>query len=281
MPSDPPAPPRSDPAPAPRLARGLRVVRRGQDRLQVGLHPDRRCILPRTPIVERLLLDLVQGTAPSTDPATADVLARLHRSGCLEPWPGADPPRVAVVEHPGRAGGRDVGAGLVALLEAAGLQVTPWLSRCDVALVVSRSEVDRDVLDPLLRAGTPHLVVRLVDGGAVLGPFVEPGVTACVRCTDAHRSTEDPDHVPVTTRYVRATGALHRSETVPHVVALAEAWAVRDLQAHLAGLRPATWSTTWHLPADGGPPVVQEWHRHPACGCCWAADARPSGTMEP
>ncbi|MCW2866958.1 MAG: hypothetical protein JWR20_1146 [Marmoricola sp.] len=257
------------------------MVRRGPDRLQVGLHPDRRSILPRTATVERLLLDLLHGTVPSADAATADVVAQLRRAGCLEPWPPADPPRVAVLEHPSGAGGHDVGAGLGALLEAAGLRVTPWLSRCDVALVESWSEVDRDVLDPLLRAGTPHLVVRLVDGGAVLGPFVEPGTTACVRCTDAHRSTEDPDHVPVTTRYVHATGALHRPEAVPHVAALAQAWAVRDLLAHLAGRRPATWSTTWHLPADGGAPVVQEWHRHPACGCCWAADARPSGTMEP
>ncbi|GAB3662447.1 hypothetical protein GCM10027596_23940 [Nocardioides korecus] len=271
------------PSRPPRLARGLRVVRRGRDRLQVGLHADRRAVLPRTPVVEQTLLDLLGGDATGTDPGTAEVLETLRAHGCLRPDPTAPPPRVAVVEH-GRPA-VPAGSGAAGeLLEAAGLRLTPWLSTCDVALVVSWTELDRDVLDPLLRSGTPHLVVRLVDGGAVLGPFVVPGRTACLRCTDAHRTLEDPDHVAVTARYVRAVGVpdgVDGPDVADHLGALAVAWAVRDVLAHLAGTRPATWSATWHLPPDGSAPAVQEWSRHPGCGCCWAADARPSGTMGP
>lgn len=265
----------------PRLARGLRVVRRGRDRIQVGLHAERRVVLPRTPLVEQTLLDLLHGDATGAEPAAAEVLDALRAHGCLRPDPGGPPPRVAVVEqgHSAAPTGSDrVGE----LLGAAGLRLTPWLSTCDVALVVSWTELDRDVLDPLLRSGTPHLVVRLVDAGAVLGPFVVPGVTACLRCTDAHRSVEDPDHVAVTARYVRAGGARDGTgapEVDDHLADLVVGWAVRDVLAHLSGTRPATWSRTWHLPPDGGAPVIQDWSRHPGCGCCWAADARPSGTM--
>ncbi|MCW2820045.1 MAG: hypothetical protein JWR42_2832 [Marmoricola sp.] len=285
MAEDPPAAPSpAEPRPgpvAPRLARGLRVVRRGRDRLQVGLHPDRRTALRRTPVVERTLLDLLHGTAPGADPETLEVLARLRLAGCLAPGPRDHVPAVALVE-PGRGPGAAdrPTTGPRALLEAAGLRLTPWSSQCDVALVVSWSELDRDVLDPLVRSRTPHLVVRLVDGGAVLGPFVDPGVTACLRCIDAHLSTHDPDHVAVTARYIRAVGARDVADVADHLAAIAVSWAVRDVLAHLSGVRPATRSATWHLTPDGGTPTVQEWHRHPGCGCCWAADARPSGTME-
>ena len=88
----------------------------------------------------------------------------------------------------------------------------------------------------------------MVDGGAVLGPFVVPGVTACLRCVDAHQSLLDPDHVAVTSRYLRAT-AVPRDDGVPDVadvalLALALTWAARDVVAHLAGREPATFSRT-------------------------------------
>jgi len=156
-------------------------------------------------------------------------------------------------------------------------------TRADAALVVSHGELDRDRLDPLVRRGTPHVVVRLVDGTALVGPFVVPGVTACLRCIDAHQGIYDPDHVAVTHRYVRAT-ARPRSDGVsdvrdPLLPAVAVAWAVRDVVAHLEGRRPATWSRT--LVFDDDPTVRREedWSRHPECGCCWAAHDPLSGTM--
>ena len=95
---------------------------------------------------------------------------------------------------------------------------------------------------------------------------------------------DDPDHVAVTTRYVQATRR-PRGDGQPEVgdpllPALALAWAVRDLATHLAGRVPSTWSRTIAIGHAGGLPDVAVWTRHPGCGCCWTADARPSGTME-
>jgi hypothetical protein len=110
----------------------------------------------------------------------------------------------------------------------------------------------------------------------VVGPFVVPGVTACVRCIDAHRSVLDPHHVAVTTRYVHATsqpradGLADLAE--PALAALALAWAIRDVATHLAGGEPATWSRTLSLGAEPAARREETWMRHPGCGCSWDAD---------
>jgi bacteriocin biosynthesis cyclodehydratase domain-containing protein len=169
------------------------------------------------------------------------------------------------------------------LLTRAGVRVVAAGADADVALGGGPGELDRDRLDPLVRARTSHLVLRLVDGAALVGPFVVPGVTACLRCIDAHRSIPDPDHVPVTSRYVRATSrprADGRADVAdPVLEALAHAWAVRDVVAHLEGRRPATWSRTVHLGPDPARRDEQDWSRHPECGCCWSAHSLGSGTM--
>jgi bacteriocin biosynthesis cyclodehydratase domain-containing protein len=264
-----------------RLAPGLRVVRRGLSHLQIGLYDVRRALLPRTPEVESTLAALVERrpVEPGTD--SLEALATLHERGCL----------VAFDDH-SRARGRLHGsrvsvlgdlAGARDLLIRAGVRVVAAGTRADVALVGGPGEVDRDRLDPLIRTSTTHLVVRLVDGAAILGPFVVPGVTACLRCIDAQLSVADPDHVPVTSRYVRAT-ARPRDDGMPEVTdpllaTLAVAWAVRDAVAHLDGRRPATWSRTVFLDPEPTHRREQDWSRHPECGCSWSADALASGTM--
>ena len=253
-----------------RLAPGLRVVRRGRDHLQVGLYDVRRVLLPCTEDVEQALAALVEGRPVSAAPAHASVLERLERNGCVVWDPPSRPvrPSVAVLGRLEVPGLPD----LDAVLGACGVRTTPSIQGADVVLVLNDGEQDRDRLDPLIRGRTPHLVVRLVDGGAVVGPFVAPGVTACLRCVDAHLSLHDPDHVAVTTRYVRAT-ARSRPDGVPDLdpalSSLALAWALRDVVAHLHGDEPSTWSRTVHLGPVPARHVEREWLRHPQCGCCW------------
>ena len=275
-PTAPSAP--SAPSPAPLLAPGLRVVTRGRDHLQVGLHPGRRVVLPRTPAVERVLAALLERQPPGDDPASGSVLERLRRARCLDDRRPGTPGPVAVLGGWPRAG-----PAVAELLAGSGVPLTRWPSRAAVVLVLAEGELDRDLLDPLLRRRTPHLVVRLVDGAALLGPFVQPGATACLRCLDAHGSVTDPDLVAVTTRYLRATQR-PRADGEPDVAdpvlpVLALTWAVRDVLTHLGGRTPSTWSRTVHVGADGALPEVETWSPHPECGCCWAADARSSGTM--
>jgi hypothetical protein len=83
----------------------------------------------------------------------------------------------------------------------------------------------------------------------------------------------------VTTRYVEAT-ARARSDGLPDLVdpalaAIALAWAVRDVVAHLDGKQPSTWSRTLALGPDPNLRREELWLRHPMCGCCWADDTLP------
>jgi bacteriocin biosynthesis cyclodehydratase domain-containing protein len=263
------------------LAPGLRVVRRGVSHLQIGLYDGRRALVPRTPDVEHTLGALVDRRPVDPGPDGLAALATLQEHGCLV---AADDHarrtrrlrdgRVSLLGH--LPGARD-------LLARSGVRLAGAHTDADVALVGGTGEVDRDRLDPLVRRGTSHLVVRLVDGAALVGPFVVPGVTACLRCIDAHRSIADPDHVPVTNRYVRATsrprGDGTPDVTDPVLTALALAWAVRDVVAHLDGRRPATWSRTVFLDPEPSLRWEQDWSRHPECGCSWSVHDPASGTM--
>lgn len=271
--------PPARPATLPRLAPGLRVVPRGRDRIQVGLYAERRVLLPRDPVVEGTLAALLGGGDLPEDPEALRVLDRLAAAGCLTtrelPRPVRRPHRLAVL-------GSLPGADPAPLLAGAGVQAAP-AAACDVALVLSRGELARERLDPLVRSGTSHVVVRLVDGTAVLGPFVVPGVSACLRCVDAECSVADPDHATVVARYARAD-ARAREDGCPDVAdpllpLLALTWALRDVVAHLEGQRPSTWSRTLVLASETGPPRAEEWRRHPECGCSWPVLAHVSGTM--
>ena len=59
------------------------MVRRGLDRIQVGLYDGRRVVLPRTDVVLRTLGLLLERGPIDDSPATAWVLEQLDRHGCL------------------------------------------------------------------------------------------------------------------------------------------------------------------------------------------------------
>ena len=174
--------------------------------------------------------------------------------------------------HPSAAGLRDSFVDLAAragLREAAPRRTSPP----DCGVLVGVGEPERDLLDGWTRSGTPYLLVRLTEGRAVVGPFVLPGTTACLRCVDAHRTDLDPAWPLLVRQYAaaaehdRADGA---SEPVdPLLAALAVAWAARDLASYVDGGRPSTWSSTVTLHPRLARLETRTWLRHPACGCCW------------
>jgi hypothetical protein len=143
-----------------------------------------------------------------------------------------------------------------------------------LGLLVGAGEPDRELADGWLRAGVPFVVVRLLEGRAVLGPFVVPGRTACLRCVDAHHTDSDPDW-PLLVRQVAEACVRDRVDGVPEPVDpalgdVAVAWACRDLLTHLDGGRPTTWSATLTLDADLGGIEHRPWPRHAECACTWA-----------
>ena len=289
----------------PVLAPGLRVLRRSRDELQIGLSAEHRVRLRDTEPVRRTLARLTRGEAVPDDPETRSVLAALapvlvDGAGLVDPGAAAGDVAAAALRDPSgyrsrlaaRREARIVvrgdlgapGAEPAPLLAAAGAPVAAEAQsgRPDAVLVLSIGEIDRGELDPLVRHGIPHLVLRLIEGTAVVGPFVEPGRTACLRCLDAHRSVHQPDAIPLALRHAAAAHDRHDGVAEPADTALATlavAWAVRDLVSFVEGERPATWSATVEFSPTLDLVSRTEWLRNPACGCGWAPGEQPSSTM--
>jgi hypothetical protein len=275
------------------LRPGTPVLSRSPGVLQVGLGtPSLR--LPDVPEIRRLLTDLGGPAAPAStgpapvDPAAlapdaADALDRLRAAGLVVATADRpDPELAALIAQTGPDGVRRraaraatgvaldgparLRAALDALLTAAGLRPTPP-EEAEVVLVVADGPVARDRLDPLVRASRPHLLVAGDAGSVRVGPFVQPGRTACLRCVDAHESLRDP-RLPLLVAQAAAQCAERPPPRDVVLDQLALAWAVRDLARFVEDDEPSTWSSTVDL-GPVGAPVVTRWGRHPDCGCAW------------
>jgi hypothetical protein len=177
--------------PPSRLRPGLHVVRRDDRHLQIGLDHPWRVIVPDQPDVQRLLADLSAGRSPTpTTPESRRALQDLIAADLLTD-PAATTERTSAlvsVEATGPAAG-DV----LRLLRAADCRVAEGATDdVTVAVLVAEGEPDRASVDAQVRDGRAHLVVSRSPGGFTVGPFVVPGLTACLRCVDAHRGEHDP-----------------------------------------------------------------------------------------
>jgi bacteriocin biosynthesis cyclodehydratase domain-containing protein len=289
----------------PILRPGTHVLHRGAGQLQVGLDPESALLLPDSPAV-RASLRLLTSSADLHEyvgPATVDLLARhdqliderdlmpLLTEGELSRNTAAALARTVGAEaatarssrlrwrtetrtfgHGGGAGLRDT---FLSLTRAAGLrEASPRrVVPPDCGVLLGVGEPDRERLDAWTRAGTPYLLVRMTEGRAVVGPFVVPGSTACLRCLDAHCTDADPAW-PLLVRQYATSSAHDRADGAPEpldplLAALALAWAARDLATYVDGLRPSTWSVTVTIHPQLSRIETRRWLRHPACACTW------------
>lgn len=276
----------------PILRPGLRVVRRDDGHLQVGTDPPHRAVLVDEPDARRLLDDLRGGVVTPPTPASLRCLAALVEADLIV---DADAVRAAglgataaavsaayarfgqsatdrlAARATSRVGVDACGEtreSVVRLLRASGSHVTDNLADGTVRLIVRDHEFARGEVDTLIRDGIPHLLVIGANGGFTVGPFVVPGLTACLRCVDAHLAEADPRRSIVVEQAARSTpaGGIEPRDPVLHTLALA--WAAGDLIRFLEGDQPATWSASVAFGSDLVP-TLRTWARHPHCGCAW------------
>lgn len=266
------------------LRPGVPVVRRDAETLQVGLDPPHVALLPDTPDVRALIALLRSGSEPESLPeGSGRALHTLRAAGLVHAGVppvtdaellahaqfGADGVRrlAARTRHAIGVRSEDVLRPVALELAAlAGLAVDD--DQPAVWLVVATGEVPRDSVDPLVRAGAPHLLVSGTAVGRRVGPFVDPGRTACLRCVDAHESLTDPRRPFLVEQAARAAAGGQPPPTDPVLDRLALAFALRDLSRYVEGDEPSTWSATVDVGPTGEPRVAR-WLRHPHCGCAW------------
>ncbi|WP_241385894.1 TOMM precursor leader peptide-binding protein [Rhodococcus sp. CH91] len=128
---------------------------------------------------------------------------------------------------------------------------------------------DRQVPDPrlvraLVRAGIPHLPVRIRDGRGVVGPFVLPGRSSCLRCADLVRTDLDPSWPRLATQLYGREGQAGRA-----VTSATAALAVVQIEAFFSAdpsVSPAV-DRTLELDLRTHRIAARRWFRHPECDC--------------
>lgn len=244
----------------PQLAPGLHVLRRHDRMVQVGLDRDRAVVLHESDELRRL----VRGDVLDPGEVPAPVRPLLAE-------PSRRPTGRVAVTGFGHPSGERMVARLQSLVGTSGLTLAAAVA--DVAVVAGVGEPPRELVDRWQRAGVPYVLVRIVEGYAVVGPFVVPGRTACLRCLDATATDEDPAWPLLVEQYSDASSR-DRKDGMPEpcdplLADLACAWAARDVVSYLSDHRPSTWSVTVRIDPLLHDVRSTDWLRHPACGCTW------------
>jgi hypothetical protein len=116
---------------------------------------------------------------------------------------------------------------------------------------------------PWLRRDVPHLAVVFDDTGARIGPLVEPGLGACLRCLDLARRDADAAW-PVVAAQLSGRPVGTRTARTVHDTAAFAASVVDDRLAHgITALANASIT----LAGPGAFPQRRGHRPHPECGC--------------
>lgn len=270
----------------PKLRVGAFVLRDGSIRL--GLNPDRSYVLTALPTVPPdVVLDVLSrldgkasranivwyaGTRGMSAPTTSTLLAELAEFGLLVDCATTPEPRVSTLHIVGRGPLADaVQHGLTASTIAVTRSSNPprrllrydeghW--RNDLVVLADDLVADPQTITALAATRTPHLQIRLRDGVGIVGPFVLPGVSTCLRCLELTRSALDPQWPYVSAQLLGRTG----DASGPTVLATA-AFALAQIDACTKRDSTPMIDTTLEIDLASNRTTTRRWSRHPRCDC--------------
>jgi hypothetical protein len=164
------------------------------------------------------------------------------------------------------------GSGVVAdeirrLLPRARVAVVEPAAAPSLLVVAADDEPSRSSADAALHTGLPHLWASVRDCVGLVGPFVLPGDTACLRCVDAGRADVDPAWPTLVDAVTRVRPVVAAVDD-PLAVAVA-AFAVHEVAVWSSGLGPQTLGGVVEIPYGFGPVQRVGVEQHPQCGCGW------------
>ena len=173
------------------------LVWRSPSTLQIGVDPPLAVLTDLPPTAERLVAALVAGTDAPTLTALAtdrlvDAVALQQLldavAPALLPEPAPPFPPVLVEGPPDLVAGLGVADRLLAHDPAAPAPPDPP----PLVLLAAHHVLAPGRAARWLARDVPHLPVVFGERAAVVGPFVIPGVTPCLRCAEEHRLEADP-----------------------------------------------------------------------------------------
>ncbi len=137
----------------------------------------------------------------------------------------------------------------------------------DVVVLADDLVAEPRLVTDLVRLRTPHLQVRLRDGKGIVGPFVVPGRTSCLRCADLTRCDFEPEWPHLSAQLLGTVGQAS-SATVLATAAFAFAQ-LENLIGRSDAALPETADCTMELDFAAAGTTVHKrlWSKHPHCDC--------------
>ena len=156
-------------------------------------------------------------------------------------------------------------SGLAARREQAGAQ-----GQADLSVLVGLQQPEH--VAELVRLRRPHLAVLAAEAIGVVGPLVQPGSTACLRCLDLARTEHDPAWPLVLAQVASRDADPPGCDPVLGAGIAAQAAAVVVAFADHAPLAFAAMNGTLELVLPAWQWRRRSWRPHPGCTCgCRAA----------
>jgi hypothetical protein len=286
----------------PLLRPGLQILRRDARTVQLGLDWPGVCTLSETPALRSVLAAIdgfrdlrgvvmaaVDSGSDLDEAQTAldlliDCGAVVDQAACWRRdtgesswsswWLLAGPGRSAtdILRERQRRHVRVEGSGQVAssvgpLLTTA---CVPWSDDStapDLVVLAHDGEPPRDLADGLMRDGVPHVWACVRDVVGIVGPFVVPGATGCLRCADQARADIDPAW-PTLLQSAAARRAVVPA-CDPLTAGLVGTWVAQEVALWASGLRPQTIDAIIEVPFGFGAVETSRVQLHPRCGCGW------------
>lgn len=243
----------------PALRPGLHVVRRDDRHLQLGLDPPDRLVLSDRPGLHETLTHLDRRPPDDLRDLVDELVARgWVVDGARRPGPTTARAPLAVSADPVLHDAVDRACTAAGIGRAEG---------APVRLVATLGEPRRAVSDALVRDDVAHVWLAVLPAAVRVGPFVEPGRTACLRCLDAHLGDRDPRRATVL-HQLEELPVAPTTDPDPCLVRIGVGWAVRDVVRRLDG-RPASLHSATVTVTNELEVTRADWLRHPHCGCAW------------
>jgi hypothetical protein len=153
------------------------------------------------------------------------------------------------------------------LVAEEGLAVADSADQATVAVLATDREPSRRAADDAMRRGVPFLCVGIRELVGLVGPFVVPGRTACLRCVDLSRAHHDRCWRTVVDS-MQANPAAEPCRT-PSLVATISGYAVQEVSMWAIGALPVSCDHQVEIPHGLGPVQTVAYPPHPQCGCGW------------